>query len=181
MTEQLVALLRGINVGRNKRIAMADLRRLLSELGYTDPRTLLNSGNAVFGCPPAQVKGAAGTIEAAIAERLGVRCAVLTRTGKQLAGVLDANPLAEVATDPARYLVGFLSRPLDRAAARQLEAADFGPDQLRILGTEAYLWCPSGIADSPLPKLAWSKFGVDVTTRNWNTVVKLAELAANPP
>jgi uncharacterized protein (DUF1697 family) len=177
VTEQLVALLRGINVGRNKRVAMADLRQLLSDLGYTDPRTLLNSGNAVFGCRPAQVKGAADEIEAGIAERLGVRCRVLTRTGKQLAGILEANPLAEVATDSARYLVGFLSRPMDRAAIRELEAQDFGPDQLRILGTEAYLWCSSGIADSALPKLAWSKFGVDVTTRNWNTVVKLAELA----
>jgi uncharacterized protein (DUF1697 family) len=181
MTTELVALLRGINVGRNKRVAMADLRRLLSELGYTDPRTLLNSGNAVFGCRPAEVKGAAAAIEAGIAEQLGVRCAVQTRTGKQLADILAANPLAEVATDSARYLVGFLSRPLEKAAARKLAAEDFGPDQLRIIGTEAYLWCSSGIADSALPKLAWSKFGVDVTTRNWNTVVKLAQLAGVEP
>lgn len=181
MTEQLVALLRGINVGRNKRVAMADLRQLLSELGYTEPRTLLNSGNAVFGCRPAQVKGAAERIEAGIAERLGVRCRVLTRTGKQLAGIVANNPLADVATDSARYLVGFLSGPMERAAVRELEAQDFAPDQLRIRGTEVYLWCSSGIADSALPKLAWSKFGVDVTTRNWNTVIKLAELAGVGP
>jgi len=179
MAEQVVALLRGINVGRNKRVAMADLRRLLVELGYTEPRTLLNSGNAVFGCPAGQVAGAAAAIEAAIADRLGVRCAVLTRTGKHLATVLRNNPLADVATEPARYLVGFLSRPMDKAAVSELLSQDFGPDQLRIAGSEAYLWCPSGIADSPLPKLAWSKFGVDVTTRNWNTVVKLAELAGS--
>jgi uncharacterized protein (DUF1697 family) len=127
------------------------------------------------------VKRAAAAIEAGIAERLGVRCAVLVRTGKQLAGILEANPLGDVATDSARYLVGFLSRPMEKAAVRELEAQDFGPDQLRILGSEAYLWCSSGIADSALPKLAWSKFGVDVTTRNWNTVVKLAELAGVGP
>ena len=177
MAEQVVALLRGINVGRNKRVAMADLRQLLSDLGYAEPRTLLNSGNAVFGCPAAEVRRAAATIETAIADRLGVRCAVMTRTGKQLAAVVANDPLAGVATIPARYLVGFLSRPLDPTVAQELHAQDFGADQLRILGSEAYLWCSSGILDSALPKLAWSKFSVDVTTRNWNTVVKLAELA----
>lgn len=173
--------MRGINVGRNKRVAMADLRRLLADLGYTEPRTLLNSGNVVFGCPPAEVGNAAAAIEVAIVEQLGVRCVVLTRTGTELGRIVRDNPLAGVAADPARYLVGFLYKPLPAAAARALAEQDFGPDQLRIIGTAAYLWCPSGIADSPLPKLAWSKFGVAVTTRNWNTVLKLAELAGAGP
>ncbi|MFL6162002.1 MAG: DUF1697 domain-containing protein [Jatrophihabitantaceae bacterium] len=177
MPEQVVALLRGINVGRNKRVAMADLRALLADLGYTNPRTLLNSGNAVFGCPKALVGDAAATIEAMIAERLGVRCAVMTRSGTELAAVVRNNPLAEVATEPARYLVGFLSRPLDEAVVAELHSQDFGAEQLRVLGSEVYLWCAAGIAESVLPKLAWSKFSVDVTTRNWNTVLKLAELA----
>jgi uncharacterized protein (DUF1697 family) len=179
MAQRMVALLRGINVGRNKRVQMADLRRVLADLGYGDIRTHLNSGNAVFSCPPAAVAGAAERIQAAIAAELGVECAVMTRTRAELDRVLADNPLADVATDPARFLVGFLSAPIRPAAARTVTEADYGADRIRIVGSHAYLWCPTGINDSPVTKLAWSKqLGVSVTTRNWTTVGKLAELAA---
>lgn len=175
---QLVALLRGVNVGKAKRVAMADLRQLLTELGYEAPRTLLNSGNAVFGCTAGQAASAAATIQAGIARKLGVECRVLTRTEAEFTQAIRANPLLDLVTDPARHLVGFLSERLPAAKIRELEAADYGPDRLRFAGTEAYLWCASGILDSPLSKLAWGKFGVDVTTRNWTTVLKLGDLAA---
>jgi uncharacterized protein (DUF1697 family) len=179
MAQRMVALLRGINVGRNKRVQMADLRRLLADLGYGEIRTHLNSGNAVFDCPPGAMDGAAERIQAAIAAELGVQCAVMTRTKAELDRVLAANPLAGIATDPARFLVGFLSAPVTAAAARKVTEADYGADQIRIVGKHAYLWCPAGINDSPVAKLAWSKeLGVSVTTRNWTTVGKLAELAA---
>src|SRR4051794_30291632 len=100
MAQRMVALLRGINVGRNKRVQMADLRRVLADLGYRDIRTHLNSGNAVFGSPPDAVDGAAERIQAAIAAELGVQCAVMTRTRAELDRVLAGNPLADVATDP---------------------------------------------------------------------------------
>lgn len=175
---QLVALLRGINVGKAKRVAMADLRQLLTDLGYRDPRTLLNSGNAVVGCDAGRVEAAAATIQAGIADQLGVQCRVLTRTEEQFSQAIAADPLLDLVTDPARHLVGFLSEQLPAARIKELESADYGPDQLRFAGMEAYLWCPSGILDSPLSKLAWGKFGVDVTTRNWTTVRKLGDLAA---
>lgn len=179
MAERMVALLRGINVGKAKRVAMADLRQLLADLGYADIKTHLNSGNAVFSCSPGAVKGAAEKIRKAIAADLGVECAVITRTGAELASVVSGNPLAEVATDPSRLLVGFLSAAPDQATVEGIQQRDFGTDQLRIVGNEAYLWCAGGILDSPLSKLAWSKdLGVSVTTRNWNTVLKLEELAA---
>lgn len=175
---QLVALLRGINVGKAKRVAMADLRRLLGELGYQNPRTLLNSGNAVFGCSTAQARTAAAEIQAGIARQLGVECRVLTRTETEFSQAIEANPLLDVVTDPAKHLVGFLSQPLAPATIAELESADYGPDRLRFAGTEAYLWCASGILESPLSKLAWARLGVDVTTRNWSTVLKLGELLA---
>lgn len=180
MAQRVVALLRGINVGRNKRVQMADLRRVLADLGYSEIRTHLNSGNAVFSCPPGSVGGAAERIQDAIATELGVQCAVMTRTKAELDRVLADNPLADVATDPARFLVGFLSAPVKPAAARKVTEADYGADQIRIVGKHAYLWCPTGINDSPVTKLAWSKeLGVSITTRNWTTVGKLAELAAD--
>ncbi|MDQ2957232.1 MAG: DUF1697 domain-containing protein [Actinomycetota bacterium] len=178
MAERVMALLRGINVGRAKRVAMADLRQLLADLGYTDIRTHLNSGNAVFSCAPRAVAGSAKKIQAGIAAELGVECAVQTRTGPQLAAVVSDNPLLKVVTDPAKHLVGFLSEAPAPKVVTELQARDFGADQIRVVGTEAYLWCAGGILESPLSKLAWSKeLGVSVTTRNWNTVQKLAELA----
>lgn len=175
---QLVALLRGINVGKAKRVAMADLRTLLTDLGFENPRTLLNSGNAVFGATAAQAATAAATIQAGIAEQLDVECAVLTRTQSQFATSVKNNPLLDQVTDPARHLVGYLSATLPAATARELESGDYGADQLRFVGAQAYLWCASGILASPLSKLNWTKLGVDMTGRNWTTVLKLNELAA---
>lgn len=174
---QVVALLRGINVGKAKRVAMADLRTLLTDLGYTDPRTLLNSGNAVFGATAAQAKSAAGKIQQAIAGELGVDCAVITRTDKQFDLAVQGNPLLDVVTDPARHLVGFLSGTMPKRTAQELESADYGEDQLRIIDDHAYLWCASGILDSPLSKLKWNQYGLDLTGRNWTTVLKLQQLA----
>lgn len=177
---QLVALLRGINVGKAKRVAMADLRQLLSGLGYENPRTVLNSGNAVFGCTATQARSAATKIRQGIAAELGVECAVMTRTAAELATVIDENPIAEGASQPSRYLVGFLSKALPPAQVAELEAADYGLDELKFNGETAYLWCAGGVLESPLSKLAWSRLGVDITTRNWTTVLKVADLAANP-
>ena len=174
---QVIALLRGINVGKAKRIAMADLRDLLADLGYTEPRTLLNSGNAVFGCTAAQARSAPQRIERGVAEHLGVKCAVMTRTADELVRIIEQNPIAEGPAEPSRYLVGFLSEALPAARVAELEQADYGEDQLRLRDDTAYLWCAAGVLSSPLSKLAWSKLGVDVTTRNWTTVLKLAELA----
>ncbi len=174
---QVVALLRGINVGKAKRVAMADLRTLLTDLGYTDPRTLLNSGNAVFGATAAQAASAADQIQRGIATELGVECVVLTRTRKQFDQSVQGNPLVNVVTDPTRHLVGYLSGMLPKATVTELEAGDYGPDQLRIIDDHAYLWCASGILDSPLSKLNWKKLGVEMTGRNWATVLKLQQLA----
>lgn len=177
---QLVALLRGINVGKAKRVAMADLRQLLTDLGYENPRTLLNSGNAVFGATAAQAKLAAAKIQRGIADELGVECAVQTRTAAELAKIIEANPFPHATEEPARYLIAFLSQPVPKAEVERLEAADYGADALKFDLDTAYLWCASGILESPLAKLAWTKLGVEVTTRNWSTLIKLADLAANP-
>src|SRR5882672_4085362 len=86
------ALLRGINVGGNKKIAMADLRLLLSGLGHGEVSTLLQSGNAVFTAPPSDAARLAAQIEAALADQLGLTSSVLLRTHQQLAAVVDGNP-----------------------------------------------------------------------------------------
>ena len=173
------ALLRGINVGGNNKVAMADLRALLDGLGYTDVRTHLNSGNAIFTSSDAKPDALAAAIEKAIASELGLTIKVVVRSGPELRRVIDHNPLADVATDPSKHLVTFLSAPLDAAKLATVDPADFEPDLFRVVDREIYMWFPDGMGDAKLGRLAWDKrFGVVATGRNWNTVLKLAEMCA---
>lgn len=172
-----VALLRGINVGRNKRVAMADLRALLSGLGFTDVRTHLQSGNAIFTGPAAKPAKLAGQIEAAIQAELGmaVRCLVLTRD--ELRAVIDGNPLGEVATDGAKLLAHFLSAAPAGTLLAAHDPTELAPDQIRLGDRVLYQWCPDGIlAAPPAGGFVEKHLDVTVTARNWNTVTKLGTL-----
>lgn len=174
---RMVALLRGINVGRNKQVAMADLRALLTDLGYGDVKTHLRSGNAVFTAGPGAAVTAADDIERAVTSTLGVRSSVITRTAAELETVLAGAPMLDLMTDPARYLVGFLAGEPDANAAEAIAAIEVEPDRIDLVGHEVYLWCPAGVAASPLNKTGWERaLGVGVTTRNWRTVEKLAAM-----
>src|SRR2546430_842476 len=97
MTNRQVALIRGINVGRAKRVAMADLRALVEDLGYADVRTLLNSGNVVFTTRRAAPSNAAARMEKALAARLAVSARVTVITAGELAAAVAENPLLDVA------------------------------------------------------------------------------------
>jgi uncharacterized protein (DUF1697 family) len=173
-----VALLRGINVGRAKRVAMADLRALLADLGYADARTLLNSGNAVFSAPGRAAPDAiAARIEGGMTERLGVSARVTVLTAGDLDAVVAVNPLATEITDPSRFLVAVLRDPADRARLEPLAAQDWAPEALALGPRAAYLWCPAGLLDSRLPEAVGRALGDGVTTRNWATLTKLHALA----
>ncbi|HEY4868864.1 MAG TPA: DUF1697 domain-containing protein, partial [Candidatus Dormibacteraeota bacterium] len=90
-----VALLRGINVGRNKRLAMSDLRALLEALGYGDVRTHLQSGNAIFTTGRGAESKLEQQISARISADLGLDVSVLVRTSAELAAVAAGNPFVE--------------------------------------------------------------------------------------
>ncbi len=171
-----VALLRGINVGKNKRIAMADLRELLADLGYGDVRTLLQSGNAVFttSAKPAAVERA---IEKAISDRLGLDVTVLVRTASELAKVVAANPIPEGTAEGSKYFVAFLSAKPAAATWKHLDPGEFLPEKFAVIGREAYVWCARGLLESrAMGEFSDKRLGVAVTVRNWNTVTKLAAL-----
>lgn len=177
MTTRMVALLRGINVGKAKRVAMADLRAALDAAGFAEVRTHLQTGNVVLDCPDDRVSALVVDIGRVVHE-LGVDCAVLTRTADELAAAIDGDPLADVATDDSRHLLAFLDGDPDPAAVTELIGGDFGADRIAVLGRHAYLWCAAGILDSPLKPLTLdTRLGVGVTTRNWRTVTRLAVLA----
>jgi uncharacterized protein (DUF1697 family) len=176
MATQIV-LLRGINLGPNRRIAMGELRELLTGHGYGNVRTLLQSGNIVLDTRLGPDK-LATTLERQIAEGLGVDPPVVVRSPDELAAVIKRNPLGDVADDPKRHTVYFLSGKPDAGAVRELLAADVAPEAVAAEGREIYTWHPDGIQRSALAKLVNNApLGVTATARNWNTVTKLLDLA----
>jgi uncharacterized protein (DUF1697 family) len=146
-------LLRGINVGSAKRVAMADLRELLTDAGFDDVRTHLNSGNVVL-------TGKSG---------LSVSCVVLT--AKQLRAIIDGHPFADVATDGSRMMAHVLGGTPSEEKLAEALARD--PDNARSGPGVIYQWCPDGLLKAPA---VTEKLGVLVTARNWNTITKLDEL-----
>ena len=177
MPHRFVALLRGINVGRARRVAMADLRATLDSLGHTHVRTLLNSGNAVFTGERAATDAMAAAIEAALLRRIGVRAPVTVLADATFHAIADADPLLDVATDPSRHLVAFLREPgTARDALAAVARDDWAPDALALGPGAAYLWCPRGISESALAKAVDRALGERVTMRNRATVTKLRDL-----
>lgn len=175
------ALLRGINVGKTKRIAMADLRAAIADLGYLDAQTLLNSGNVVFQAPSDTVPAeAAARIQVKIAETLGVTSRVTVLNATELATIITENPLGEdVAPDPSRLLVSVPGTPADLAKLIPLTKQTWGADFLAAGTRAAYLWCSGGILESKLAD-AVSKVLRDATTaRNWAMMLKLRGLAGD--
>ncbi|MGH8938566.1 MAG: DUF1697 domain-containing protein [Actinomycetes bacterium] len=177
-----VAFLRGINLGRRNKVAMSDLRALLDKRGYSDVRTHLQSGNAVFTTPKRSVAAVEKEIEAAVADELGLEIRVIVRTAGQLRAVVDADPLGDRATDHSRYLVGFLDKPLPAAAVAHVDPAAYAPEEYAVDGKHLYVWLPAGSHDSRLIRaLSEKKLGHVATMRTWRVVTKLAEMAAASP
>lgn len=179
-TRRQIALLRGINVGRAKRVAMADLRTLLTGLGFTGVRTLLNSGNVVYDCPAARTEGAAAEIEEALVLKLGVASQVTVLDAEQLTHVVEDNSLKSMANDPARLLVAVLNNPADRERLAPLARQHWEPEAFALGRWAAYLWCADGILASRAAAAIGKLLGDGVTTRDWNTISRLHALACAP-
>jgi uncharacterized protein (DUF1697 family) len=174
-----LALLRGINVGKAKRVAMADLRALVADLVYLEVRTSLNSGNVIFTVPRAARGDPAGRIERAIVSRLGVSTRVTVLTAAELAAIVRDNPLLGVAKHPSRLLVSVLANPADRARLKPLVRQAWVPEAVALGTRVCYLWCPSGILESRLAEAVNRVLGDATTARNWATILKLHELAVD--
>ncbi len=172
-----IVLLRGINLGPSNRIAMPALRDLLTAAGFDDVRTYLQSGNVVLSSDAAPEQ-LARDCERLINESFGLAIEVLARTRDELAAVVERNPLGEVAVDPKRYQVSFMSAEPDPAALSSCAALAASGEQLVAIGRELYAWHPAGIGRSKMwAKLAGAALGVTATARNWSTVTALLALA----
>ena len=181
-SKRYIALLRGINVGRAKRVAMADLRQLVAGLGFSDVRSVLNGGNLVFGGRAPDPAAAAVAIGEAMVLKLGVAARVLVLDSDELAAIIDDNPLVEHATDHSRLLAFILSSPHAHPEAREaletLCGQDWHPGAAALGGRAAYVWCPDGILDSAAAAALGKQLGDTTTSRNWATLLKLHALCS---
>ena len=173
-----VAMLRGINVGARNKIKMTDLDALFVGLGHTAVVTYIQSGNVVFESRSKSAAALASGIEARITRDLGLDVRVLMRTSAELTKVLRVNPFLKSGADPARLHVTFLDAVPDAELARAVGEYDAGVDEFRVTGREVFLHCPDGYGNTKINNGFFEKrLKAIATTRNWNTVNKLVELA----
>jgi len=173
-----VSLLRGINVGGRRKVAMSDLRALYAALGHAEVTTYVQSGNVVSACEVADPDEVAAAAEAGIAAELGLDVRVLVRTPAALATVVARNPFLPSGADPARLSVCFLAETPGPERVRDLVVPDSGADEFHVEGREVYLHLPNGMARTKLGNDLWERrLGVAATNRNWKTVTTLLEMA----
>ncbi len=171
------AFLRGINVGGNKKVAMAELRQMFADIGFGEVKTLLQSGNVVF-----ESSEEAEVLEAKLCEetekQLNVKCDYFVRSSQQLEEAVAANPFTrEAKDDPSHLIVVFLRESPDAGTVQSVAAAIQGPDKMKAFGRQIYVVYPDGIGPSTVGRTpGWNKLVGVGTARNWNTLLKVAEL-----
>jgi len=174
---RFVALLRGVNMGGHKMLAMDDLRALAERLGFTDVQTLLQSGNLVFSAASRTPATLEAMLEGELAKRLKLGTTVMIRTAAELRTIVSANPFPEEAKrDPSRLAVIFLKKKTTADNLAALTAAATGPEYFAARGRELYVFFPEGFARSKFSAaLIDRKLETVGTGRNWNTVVKMQQ------
>ncbi|HJR18235.1 MAG TPA: DUF1697 domain-containing protein [Actinomycetota bacterium] len=171
-----VVLLRGVNLGKSKRIAMSDFRELLESLGFQDVRTHIVSGNAIVSGGLGSTASMERRIEEALLSKLGLDVTVLVRSAKELDATIAANPFAKKRADPKAMRAVFLSVDPKPAAVKAI-APDGSADRFAFGKRVIYLHLADGVAGSKLPN--WEKLlGVRTTMRTWNVVNRLRDMAA---
>jgi uncharacterized protein (DUF1697 family) len=170
-----VALLRAINVGGHKQVAMADLRDLLTQLGFVDARSLLQSGNLVFRSRARTGAQLERLLEASAAKRLALQTDFFVRTADELKAIVTHNPFSEEGKrDPGHLVVVFLKAAPVPNGVDALQEAITGPEIIRARGRQLYIVYPDGMGRSRLTNaLIERKLGTRGTARNWNTVLRL--------
>ena len=162
-----IALLRAVNLGPHNKVSMADLKRLLADLGFGNPRTLLQSGNAVFD---SKVTGAKleKQLEDAARKSLRLNTDFIVRTAKQWDAIVARNPFPKEAKADPGHLVLLACKD---KVPNDVKITGVKRERVELAGKDVYIVYPDGIGVSRL------KIGAVGTARNWNTVLKLAALA----
>ncbi len=173
---RVVALLRAVNVGGTKAVSMPALCKVLTGLGFTGVKSLLQSGNVVFGCSGKADAALERQLETAVAAKLGVQTAFFVRSAREWDAIVANNPYPDAARDdPSRFvMIACKSAPAAKDVAALREAI-VGRETITAVGKQVYAIYPDGQGNSKLTNaLIERKLGVQCTARNWNTVLKLA-------
>lgn len=171
-----VALFRGVNVGGNNKLPMAELRKLATDLGFGDPKTYIQSGNLIFdgGSDAAQLED---ILSSAVEKRFGFRAAIIMRSIDALAEALAINPFAARVSEGKQLHMFFLDEPpvrYDEVALRALAAES---EDFALIGDIFYLFAPEGIGRSRLAEKMGPYFPRRMTARNLNSVKAICDLA----
>lgn len=177
--ESYIALLRGINVGGQKKIKMADLRTLLGKLPFEKVETYVQSGNIVFKAKEKNVSNVEKMIEKAIQDAYDFEVPTLVKTPAELKHVLENNPFLnnpETATE--RLYMTFLKEEPAAERIEKLKTFDYSPEDYRLEGKDLYFFAPNGYGRAKMNNNFFeNKLKVVATTRNWRTVNKLYEMS----
>jgi uncharacterized protein (DUF1697 family) len=173
-----IAMLRGINVGGNKRVTMDLLRSSFEGLGLQQVKTYIQSGNVVFSGAKSSPAALSKKIEKKIISEFGFSVAVICRTAEEILGTIEGNPfLNDPEVDPEKLHVAFLAEPAEPAALKKLADLTIAPDRSRGAGREVYFYFPNGVSQSSLWKHPLDRvLGVVTTMRNWRTVNTLHQM-----
>jgi len=167
-----IGLLRAVNVGGRK-LPMASVVSAVEAVGGGDARTYLQSGNVVFSSSRRVADG----LSAALSDVAGFEVPVLLRSAADLAAVVAGQPFDG---PPSSWHVTFLSSGPSAASAGALDPSAYGDDSFAVTGREVYLRTPGGYGRTKLTNALFErKLGVVATTRNWQTVCALAEMASS--
>ncbi len=179
MMTTYIGVLRAINLGSHNKIAMSDLRAMMEKVGLEEPKTLILSGNIVFKSASSSVDKVEKMLEAASTKHLGVTTDYFVRSAKEWRAIIDANPFPkEASTDPARLVMMCLRDAPSPSQVKTLQAAIKGREIVKAGGRQAYFVYPDGQGRSKLTiQMIEKALGTRGTARNWNTVLKLGELA----
>jgi uncharacterized protein (DUF1697 family) len=173
-----VVLLRGVNVGKAKRVPMSSLSTLLRKLGCSEVATILNSGNAVVAMPSASADKLAHSTAEALRSTFGFDVAVVVKTARTFRIIVSGNKLVSKSVNPSQLLVAFAQTSQTLKALAPITQAVRPPEQFLLGPHAAYLHCPNGILESKVAEALLGRAGSGITTRNWATVLKLQELLA---
>ncbi|MBI5939697.1 MAG: DUF1697 domain-containing protein [Caulobacterales bacterium] len=173
-----IALLRGVNVGGVKKVAMADLKAMVEALGFTAVKTLLQSGNVVFEAGDRSDADLETLLDREAEARLGLVTRFIVRDPKAWRVMIDANPMpAEAEREPSRFLVNVARETVTADQLAAIRAVATPGEKVEAVGRCVYIFFGDGIADSKAALVFGRKsLGLTATGRNWNTVRKIAEL-----
>jgi uncharacterized protein (DUF1697 family) len=175
---QFVVLLRGVNVGKGKRVPMAQFQQLLEELGYAEVRTLLNSGNAVFTSKGRSVARHSQAIADGLREKAAISVPVIVMAASDFAAAIGGNPVVPDQGQHSSFLVAFGQEPGALQGLQVIKPLVGADEHFSIGPRAAYLRCSPGILESEAAAALLGRMGRGVTTRNWGTVLKLQKLLA---